>query len=446
MKKIILGFCFLLLCVMESGWGQEKKTEISRQVLDLSSVLLLAVQNNHLSDLNTESTQRFLLEVSSSYLDLFYFNRCYQILRNTEAQLKEFGSMEAVTDLESFSERCTESQIYLQELLNLVSSDTEALTFFIEPMLDDLDIAHDQILEQIQQWKKKGIPPSFLESLQKKLTEVALGQLLLQKENKSFQDKLEKTQKALKKQMLSGLRKWSSLQIQILLLQLDYKKLLLVFSWKTQTLLATLHLESYARILQNPPLLQLYHQLNQPLTKDQLLQVIQKLESLLAQSNCPKQEVYTLLSRSCYYLGTMFYTASHRAERLQFFKKGKEYGILGARENVAIAKALDREEPWQKVIKFMRFEDTPALYWMCGNWSRYGDAFGMSAATDAPTIHDIARTISYLNPFLDGSGCFRFLGVYYCRIPKVMGQDPQKALEYFQKAIRQSPGFLGNKL
>lgn len=440
----------LFLCCIWScfSWGFAQSEALPFLTLDLQSTLTLAIEKNQLSELRSESSQRFLLEVATSYLELHYASRCHEVAKETEARCQELQSTENFPPFEYWNSYTYDQQIYLQELLNLFP-ENQKFSFWIDPMFDDVEIAHQQIIEQIRSWKtKEPLEIQLAKSIQHRIQEIVMGYLMIEKKNKE-QNYLEiefLSSEFLLPKVIQGIKQLAQFQIQMLQLELEYKKLVLLFHFQTEYLLNALHLEYYATLLEHPVLSQAYRQMSLPLTKEPLEKIILELESILGEKGPSKQVAYTLLSRAHYYLGTFFYTTKNRQERLAIYKKGKEYGVLGVRENPQMASALDKGQSWDRVLKFSRFQDTPSLYWMCGNWSRYGDTLGMSAATDAPTIRDIAFHVSQKNPFLDGSGCFRFLGVYYCRVPKMMGQDPQKARLFFQKAIEQSPEFFGNRL
>jgi len=130
-----------------------------------------------------------------------------------------------------------------------------------------------------------------------------------------------------------------------------------------------------------------------------------------------------------------------RAEGL--YRRGMEYGL----------KVLEKKEDFQKgfkgnikefgnALKSLQSEDMPALFWTTYCW-----AGKINLNRDSPrALIEIPRVKLMMDRALELNETFFYgsphllLATYYASRPKMLGGQPEKAREHFEKAIRLNQG------
>jgi hypothetical protein len=136
--------------------------------------------------------------------------------------------------------------------------------------------------------------------------------------------------------------------------------------------------------------------------------------------------VVNMLSQAYYTLANVFISSD---ENEDYYLKGKHWGLKSLRMNPDFV-TLERDS----FIKAVQAEtDVHALYWATSNWLRVSQKrvlqaifAGVPAKTQA-----MSERCLELDPGYIAGGSYRSLGAYYSGLPKGMGQDLDKSLEYF---------------
>jgi hypothetical protein len=126
-----------------------------------------------------------------------------------------------------------------------------------------------------------------------------------------------------------------------------------------------------------------------------------------------------------------------RAEAL--YRRGSEYGLAVLQKKDGFRKGLKGsiEEFKKSLLEFSR-EDTPALFWTTYCW---GAKINMNrnspqALIEVPRVKLLMDRVLELDESYFYGGPHLLLGTYYASKPKMLGGDPEKAKEHFEKAIR----------
>jgi hypothetical protein len=403
----------------------EQKTELT---LDFPLVLQEILQQESTGLLSLERKEELVFSCYSAYLDLYYAQQHYDLIQKKN---RRFSSQELLQEIQkSYLDSLKDFQMLLQLPENLRSR-----PLFLLP--DPVSLQYPEDLERMEAWELRHPleAPEHSTLLREQIRDLIACTLALQK-------KEEKRQENPLKFWLDGIR----LQVTLGTLQKEYKKHLAAFALKTGTLGEILKVSLIFTLWDHPLLRESSLKLNKEITKTELSELIHTLENAVFLEKVPLKEAFFLLARAFYYYGVFFHTSEQREERLEIFRKGRESAQKSLLADPRLAQRFEKNHSWVALAQEMDEENAPCFYWLCANWARLGDTRGLSALADAPLVCSIVVEVSKRVPLYDGAGCFRFLGVYYCRVPKVMGQDLERAKEFFKKAIQKAPDFLGNRL
>ncbi len=123
-------------------------------------------------------------------------------------------------------------------------------------------------------------------------------------------------------------------------------------------------------------------------------------------------EAYWKASRALWWAGTQ---EKDRASRMDFFKKGIEWG------EKAIQKAPDSAE---------------AHFWLAGNYASYGETKGvMSSLSMIGKIRKELDRVNQLNDRYLAGGAYRIQGIMDYKVPAIAGGNKKRALERLEKSL-----------
>ena len=126
-----------------------------------------------------------------------------------------------------------------------------------------------------------------------------------------------------------------------------------------------------------------------------------------------------------------------------FYQRAKEYALLILRQNSNFAEAEKKGiEELSAVINTMGIDDVPALFWAGFSWAGYINlALDEPAALlGLPKTQIIMERIAQLDPTYFDGAVYLYFGALYGMKPIIMGGDPKKAKEYFDKNIELTEG------
>jgi tetratricopeptide (TPR) repeat protein len=133
--------------------------------------------------------------------------------------------------------------------------------------------------------------------------------------------------------------------------------------------------------------------------------------------------------------------SSERAEGL--YRRGMEYGLKVLEKKEGFQKALKGDiGEFEKALKSLQKEDMPALFWTTYCW-----AGKINLNRDSPrALIEIPRVKLMMDRALELDETFFYgsphllLATYYASRPKMLGGQPEKAREHFEKAIQLNQG------
>lgn len=126
-----------------------------------------------------------------------------------------------------------------------------------------------------------------------------------------------------------------------------------------------------------------------------------------------------------------------------FYKRGRDYGLRILNKNRGFEKALaGNQEEFAKTLTHFKKEDVPALFWTANAWGSW-----INLNRDSPrAIADIGKVELMMKRVLEldenyyYGGAHLFFISYYGGRSKILGGDPDKALEHFKRLIEISNG------
>lgn len=123
-----------------------------------------------------------------------------------------------------------------------------------------------------------------------------------------------------------------------------------------------------------------------------------------------------------------------------FYSRGRDYGMKYMhRKDKKFEKALKAGlEPLRKRLRGYWREDTPGIFWLAfawGSWINLNKEL-VEAVGDLALVEAIMSRIVEVHPSFFYGSPMLFYGVYYASRPAMLGGDPVKAKEFFDKAAK----------
>ena len=126
-----------------------------------------------------------------------------------------------------------------------------------------------------------------------------------------------------------------------------------------------------------------------------------------------------------------------------FYLRAREYGMGVLMQNAAFRDALDKDvTTFQYALKTFSKNDVPALFWTAFGWGSFINITrsDVGALADLPKVLAMMECVSQLDSTYYNGGPYLFLGSIEGSMPKVMGGRPERAKEYFDRAIELTHG------
>ncbi len=138
-----------------------------------------------------------------------------------------------------------------------------------------------------------------------------------------------------------------------------------------------------------------------------------------------------------------------RARAELFYRRGKEYGIGSLIHKSGMKRAFKSSfQDFEKEIKKLGKKDVPALYWTAFNWANWLNLNldDPSAIVDVPRVEAMIKRVIEISPDYNFGTAQAMLGVLEISRPKMLGGNPKKSLEHFEKAMSANPNYLMTKV
>lgn len=126
-----------------------------------------------------------------------------------------------------------------------------------------------------------------------------------------------------------------------------------------------------------------------------------------------------------------------------FYKRGRDYGLRILNKNRVFEKALaGNQEGFAKTLIRFKKEDVPALFWTANAWGSWINLNRNvpSAIADIWKVELMMKRVLELDEDYYYGGAHLFFLSYYGGRSKILGGDPDKAIEHFKRLIEISNG------
>ena len=127
-----------------------------------------------------------------------------------------------------------------------------------------------------------------------------------------------------------------------------------------------------------------------------------------------------------------------RAKNL--YLRGRDMLLIGLEKKNPLLRVQLKERRFQQALAAYAPQDAPALYWTAAGWvAAFAiDPGDMKLGITLPQAAALMERVIQLDPRFAQASVYNFYILYYGSIPDYMGGDPQKARDYFQKAVAAS--------
>ncbi len=193
----------------------------------------------------------------------------------------------------------------------------------------------------------------------------------------------------------------------------------------------------------------LYEEEDLPLAEQAIAANLKLLEILL--KNDPNNKKLLLMAAegyTSYALGFVEDTSPRRAS--SFYLRARNYALRILRQDKSFAAAMKaRPEQFKKALQKLSSKYTAALFWCANAWGSYINLNKTSpdALADLPKVQAMMEQVLRWNEGFYYGGPHLFLGTLYASRPPILGGNPQKAKEHFQRCLVLNNGrFLMAKL
>jgi len=126
-----------------------------------------------------------------------------------------------------------------------------------------------------------------------------------------------------------------------------------------------------------------------------------------------------------------------------FYLRAKEYGMRVLMKNKKFKEALDGDiTAFREAVKTFDKDGVPAIFWTAFSWGSYVNITRTDVAglADLSKVQALIEFVAEKDPSFYHGGAYLFLGVIEGTTPKSLGGNPDKAKEYFEKALKVNGG------
>lgn len=158
----------------------------------------------------------------------------------------------------------------------------------------------------------------------------------------------------------------------------------------------------------------------------------------------PDNEHFLLLASRGYSSYALGFAEDESAERARvFYLRARDYGLRILRQKKGFARAWDGSvEAFQQALAAFDKGDVPAIFWTANAWGNYIRL----SLTDPAAIADLPKVEALLNFVLEKDEGYFYgsshlaLGSLFASRPKILGGDPEKARQHFERGLELARG------
>jgi hypothetical protein len=125
------------------------------------------------------------------------------------------------------------------------------------------------------------------------------------------------------------------------------------------------------------------------------------------------------------------------------YLRGRDYGMRVLMQNQKIKEAIDKDMPsFQAALATLTKDDVPAVFWTAFGWASYINITrsDVGVLADLPKVLAMMEFVRKTDPTFYYGGPYLILGSMEGTIPPSLGGKPEKAKEYFEKALSVNGG------
>lgn len=153
----------------------------------------------------------------------------------------------------------------------------------------------------------------------------------------------------------------------------------------------------------------------------------------------PENERFLLFAAQGYNSYALAFCEDDSVERARvFYLRAKEYGMRILVKNEKFKEAMDGDiTAFRAAVKTFSRDDVPAIFWTAFSWGSYVNITRTDVAglADLSKVQALIEFVAEKNPSFYHGGAYLFLGVIEGTTPRSLGGNPDKAKEYFEKAL-----------
>jgi len=168
-----------------------------------------------------------------------------------------------------------------------------------------------------------------------------------------------------------------------------------------------------------------------------------KLLEALIQGD-PANSQLLLLGSQGYSAYALAFAEDDSVERARvFYLRGREYGLRVLREHQDLAASIGADlQTFERALNALSNDEIPAVFWTAFAWGGYINISrtDLDAFADLPKVIAMMRFVAERDPGYYYGGAFLFLGAIEGTTPPMLGGKPERAKEYFEKALALNKG------
>jgi hypothetical protein len=126
------------------------------------------------------------------------------------------------------------------------------------------------------------------------------------------------------------------------------------------------------------------------------------------------------------------------ARARMFFERGKEFGMRMLRQDPDLAKAVEGTVDELKTVLATRGQDdVPAVFWTAFGWGSaiYLSMTDPNALADLPMVEAMMEFVARTDSAFYFGGADLFLGTLDGTRPKMLGGNPERSVQHFERAL-----------
>ncbi|MBD3226527.1 MAG: hypothetical protein GF313_17510 [Caldithrix sp.] len=164
-----------------------------------------------------------------------------------------------------------------------------------------------------------------------------------------------------------------------------------------------------------------------------------KLVEGLLKSDPQNEKLLTIAAQGYagYAMGFVEDKQPQRAKKL--YLRARDYGLRLLFDDDSIEAHLNKPiNQFESLIAQKKEDELPGLFWSGFAWGGYLNLSlnEPTALIDFPKVQAIMKRVATLQPDYFYGGVYLFLGAVYGMKPRMLGGNPEKALQYFQKNLQ----------